>query len=377
MVTVYQSTLNLVSPGAVSAGLKDGEKLSLRDLLYCVMVSSANDAAAVIAAHIGGNQAAFVEKMNRKAQELGCTASNFTNAHGLNDPNQYSTARDLALITEAALENETFVEMFCAKSYIVPATNKSPERKLRTTNYMISDDYIQGELDQRVTGGKPAAATNVDRSMICTAEVGAKRYLCVVMNVKGQVSQDGLSVIRFGIFQEMKTLLNFGFQNMQVVQLVDDGQTMYQYPVSGGDNDVFLRPSRDISVVLPQEYDPDLLRYEHILDAGVLSGPITNGQHMGSLQIRYGNILLGNCDLLSMNPVKPEGEGIRPADRIDVVEETKDSGYNRWLILGALVAGAVAVVVFVIWLIIRLVRTADIRRMQRKRARKRQRSKKS
>ncbi len=377
MVTVYRSTLDTVAIGAVSAGLKAGEQLSLRDLLYCVMVSSANDAAAVIAAHIGGNQASFVELMNQKATELGCTASHFTNAHGLNDPEQYSTARDLAIITEAALQNSVFSEMFSAVSYIVPATNLSSERKLNTTNYMMSDAYIQTELDSRVTGGKPAAATTTDRSMICTAEVGSRRYLCVVMNAKGEVSQDGLSVVRFGIFQEMKALLNFGFQSMQVVQLTDDTEAMYQYPVSGGSNNVILRPSRDVSVVLPQEYDPQLLRFEHNLDAGALAAPIAAGQKLGVLQVSYGDIVLMRCDLLAMNSVSADGTDIVPGQRYEVVEQDEKDGLDRYVILLGLAVGAGVLLVLLVVLIVRWVRTADIRRMHQKRARKRKRGKRS
>ena len=83
VVTVRRSTLDSVSPGAVSAGLKAGEEISLRDLLYCIMVSSANDACAVVAEHIAGSQQAFVEKMNARAATLGCANTHFTNVHGL------------------------------------------------------------------------------------------------------------------------------------------------------------------------------------------------------------------------------------------------------------------------------------------------------
>ena len=83
MVTVYRSTLDTIAWGAVSAGLKAGEVVPMMDLLKCVMVASANDAAAVMAAHVSGNQKTFVERMNQKAAELGCTDSNFTNVHGL------------------------------------------------------------------------------------------------------------------------------------------------------------------------------------------------------------------------------------------------------------------------------------------------------
>lgn len=377
VVTVYRATLDTVAIGAVSANLKSGEQLTLRDLLYCVMVSSANDAAAVIAYHIGGSQADFVQIMNEKAKELGCTASHFANPHGLNHPEQYSTARDLAIITEAALRNPVFSEMFSVTEYTVPATNLSAERHLYTTNYMMSNHYVGTELDSRVTGGKPAAATTKDRSMICTAEVGTKRYLCVVMNVKGEVSEDGLSVIKFGIFQEVKTLLNYAFQTMQVAQLVDDAQAMYQYSVTGGANDVVLRPAKDISIVLPMNYDPQLLRYDPVIEKANLVAPITRGQKLGTLQIRYGDMFLGSCDLLAMFDVSQDGTDIVPADRMEVVhtqEKSMMEKYITWILL------AVALVLtgfLVISLLVRMIRNRDIRRMQRIRARNRKRGKRT
>lgn len=375
VVIVRRNTLDTVAIGAVSANLKANEQITLRDLIYCVMVSSANDAAAVIAAHIGGNQAGFVEKLNQKAQELGCQDSYFANAHGLNHPDQYSTARDLAIITEAALKNELFAQMFSTITYTVPATNLSAERKLTTTNHMMNEAYLYSEYDSRVTGGKPAAATTTDRSMICIAESGNKRYLCVVMNVKGEVSADGLSVVRYGIFQETKALLNFGFQKMQVVQLVDDSQVLYQYAVDGGRNDVLLRSAADISSVLPMQYDPQLLRYSHAMDDGALKAPVTRGQKLGTLQIYYGDLLIGSCGLLAINDVLPHGEGIQSADRLDVQKQDTDGGLDPYFVLALLAGGAVLVIAGVIWIIVRLVRTADIRRMQRKRARNRKRSK--
>ena len=137
-VKVTKRAINSVAPGSVSAGLVSGEELTLEQLLYCLMVASANDAAAVIAEHIGGNQETFVAMMNDKAKELGCTGTNFSNVHGLHDEETYTTARDVCRITDKALENEVFRAMFTAETYTVPKTNKSEARELWTTNYMMS-----------------------------------------------------------------------------------------------------------------------------------------------------------------------------------------------------------------------------------------------
>ena len=113
-IVVDEDTLSTVPYDAVSVELQPGEAISLNELLYCMMTGSANDAAAVIAEHISGTQDAFVQKMNEYAQSLGCTATQFTNVHGLHNEQQYTTVRDLARILSAAVKNEQFCAYFSA-----------------------------------------------------------------------------------------------------------------------------------------------------------------------------------------------------------------------------------------------------------------------
>ena len=371
-VKVYQTTLNTITPGSVSAGLKADEVLSLRELIYCIMVSSANDACAVVAAHLGGNQAGFVQMMNDKAAELGCTGSNFTNPHGLTDPEQYSTARDLAIITKAALENPLFTQLFALTEHTIPATNKVEERRLTTTNHMMRPQHAN--YDSRITGGKPAAATNTDRSMICTAEIGTARYLCVVIGAKGMVSENGLVILRYGIFEEVQALMNYARDGFAVRQILDDDQTMYQYPVENGQNDVFLRPSRDVSVVLPVDCDISMLTFKHTLDTVACNAPIAQGQKLGSLSICYGEIVMGSCELLAATSVELAGSTITQAERLDGQDAGTNAKWKKWLANGLLILLVTAVLASTAYLAVRLVRNAKIRKQQRRRARERKRS---
>ena len=112
--------------------LEPGEILTLKDLLYALMLPSANDAASVIAKHYGGSLENFVKMMNQKAKELGAYNTNFTNPHGLHDTNHYSTAADLALITKYAMENDTF------KLYQQPQSMKYRQQIKR-----MSQDVLQ------------------------------------------------------------------------------------------------------------------------------------------------------------------------------------------------------------------------------------------
>jgi D-alanyl-D-alanine carboxypeptidase (penicillin-binding protein 5/6) len=372
MVKVYQTTLNTVAIGSVSAGLKAEEEISLGDLLQCIMVASANDACAVVAAHIGGSQAGFVEMMNAKATALGCTGSNFTNPHGLADPAQYSTARDLAIITKAALENPLFCQMFAALEYTVPATNRAEARKLTTTNHMMRGGHAN--YDSRVTGGKPAAATTKDRSMICTAKIGDANYLCVVMNVKAEVSSNGMVILRYGIFEEMTSLLSYAQTGFEVRQILDDRQPMYQYAVENGQNDVFLRPARKVSVVLPVECDLSALSFDHTLHTAGCVAPIAAGQNMGRLTISYGNLILGSCDLLAVSGVPMTGTTITPANRLDVVEEAQTPLWKQVLLYGFVAALILLILFIAVYVLVRALRNGKIRAHLRRRARNRKRS---
>lgn len=359
--------------GSVSVNLKKGEQIKMKDLLYCIMVASGNDAAYVVAEHIAGSQSEFVKLMNIKALELGCTDSEFANAHGLSGTGQYATARDLARITEAALEDPLFTEMFCAEEYTVPATNKSEERHLLTTNYMMSTLYTGKYYDVRVTGGKTAAASLTDRSLICTAEVGTSRYLCVLMSAEAVVSADGFVVQHYGSFEETKAVLDYGFRNFAVRQIVDNSQAVGQYAVPGGANDVVVHPSKDLYTVLPIGVTSEDLQWRSVVDADSLQSPISAEQALGTLEVSFQNIILGTCDLCAMHGVAVEGSVIQNATHL-VKPEPERFDYKGLLIKIGIVLAVILVLVGLILILIRLVNSARIRQQHRRRKRNRRRS---
>ena len=134
MVTVSQNILSLPEDGSM-IGLVPGEQLRMEDLLKATMVASGNDGALVIAEHIAGSQEAFAQLMNEKAQELGVVNSHFANPHGYHDDNHYSTARDIALITRAALQTEGFREIFALYTFTIPAADNGSRERKRLSSY--------------------------------------------------------------------------------------------------------------------------------------------------------------------------------------------------------------------------------------------------
>lgn len=360
VVTVSKSALASVAVGSVSAGLKAGEEITLRDLLYCMMVGSANDAAAVIAEHIGTSQGAFVGLMNQRAKELGCENTQFMNANGLSHEEQYTTARDLAKITEAALHNEIFVELFSTIKYTVPATNKSEARELVTTNHLMSTETVRNQFDERVTGGKTGALSTTDRSLICTAESDGKRYLAVVMSAQGTVTANGLSVKTFGSLEETRELLDHGFGHYSVRQVLQKEQVMEQFRVTGGENDVIGGPAEDIVVSLPTDAVAEDVTYQCVSADSALTAPIERGQKIGTIEVWFRGICVGQCDMIAMYGV--DQPGVNNISLTPGAEEKASSALHNWMFTGGVVLLGVIAVMGIGVIVLRLVRQSQRKR---------------
>lgn len=135
-VTFTQTGLERIYEGT-NINMQVGEVLTMEQCLYAVMIKSANEVAAQVAEHVGGTQEKFVEMMNERAQELGCTNTNFANPSGLPDENHWTTANDMALIFREALKNEEFVKIIGTLSYTIEPTNMNPEPRTLTSHHAL------------------------------------------------------------------------------------------------------------------------------------------------------------------------------------------------------------------------------------------------
>ncbi|MDO4272828.1 MAG: D-alanyl-D-alanine carboxypeptidase family protein [Eubacteriales bacterium] len=219
-----------VTDGGANISAQLDETFSVEQCLYAIMLQSANDIALQVAEHIGGSVEAFVEKMNSRAQELGCTNTVFTNPTGLPDENQHITAHDMALIMKAAMSNETFRKIAATTSYTIPATNVSGGERVLTNNFTMinnaSDAYYQGCL-----GGKEGYTEASGSTLVCAAERNGVTLISVVLQgASGQTDDEAI------------TTLDYGFNNFQKLTLGDDdfsllsGGTVMVPAGSGGDS---------------------------------------------------------------------------------------------------------------------------------------------
>ncbi len=217
-VTMTQTGVSGVTDGGANISAQLDEVFTMEQCLYAIMVASANDIALQVAEHIGGSVDAFVEKMNSRAKELGCTNTVFTNPTGLPDENQHITAHDMALIMKAAISNESFRLIASAPSYTIPATNVSGGERALTSNFsMIAPGnaaYYQGCI-----GGKEGFTDASGSTIVSAAQRNDMTLIAIVLQgAQGQTAAEAVS------------LLDYGFQNFQMLNLGDNDFNV----VSGG-----------------------------------------------------------------------------------------------------------------------------------------------
>ena len=370
-VTVSTASHSTLPAGARNSKLKNGEILTMEDLLYCLIVDMSNDAALAIAEHISGSESEFVKLMNEKAAELGCVNTVFTNCHGIDTAGQFSTARDLARIVQYAVRNAKFAEIFGTTDYTVPATNKTEnERSLTTLNYLLQQLNVTKYIDDRVTGGVATYTTSSGASLACTAENDAGLSLIiVVLGCERVFNTTRGTVESYGNFEEVWDLLAFGFENYKVCRLFHNGQSMSQFSVANGENQVVGQTTTDMDAVLPIKAKLDTLNLRYSVVGGGLKAPIAEGQKISTLQIWYRTSCIAEAEIFAMSPVQSVDDS-----RLEVQSATRDDS-NLKGILGFL--GIVLLIVFVplfIYVAVNRIRYAIARNRRRRRRRSRRRS---
>lgn len=213
-VTFSNAAVNTLEPNSSILGARAGDTLSVRDCLYALLLQSANEVANALAEHCAGSMDAFAEKMNEKAAELGCTDSHFANPSGLNDPNHYVSAYDMALIAKAAFNNPTFVEVDSTTYYDVPAgkLKQYPDgwryyahhRMLRRNDSLYYDGVI---------GGKTGYTSLAGNTLVTCAERDGMKLVAVVLN--GHQTH----------YSDTKALFDYGFKNFKSVPVADQDST--------------------------------------------------------------------------------------------------------------------------------------------------------
>ena len=172
IVTYSYYATHSIEAGSSTIGTTEGEELTVEESLYALLLESANECGNGLAEHVAGSIDAFVEMMNAKAVELGCANTHFVNPHGLHNPEHYTTAHDMALIMQAALQNEDFVRISGTAKYQMRATNKDDEITYMTNHHCMIAPYrgSSAYLDDTVIAGKTGGTTEAKNTLVTAAE---------------------------------------------------------------------------------------------------------------------------------------------------------------------------------------------------------------
>ena len=291
--------------GYVVSNLKLGEQLSVEELLYCLLLPSAADAANVLAVAVDGSIEAFVDHMNRKAGELGCQGTHFTNPSGVHNEEHYSTAYDLSLIMTAAPEYDLFRTIIGTAVHTVPATNLSEERLFYNSNGLISNWTYSGYTYDKCIGGKTGNTDEAGRCLVAAAEDGDTLLVSVILG-SGPVEVPGEADLKQGQLLGSRNLLEWGFDSFERVTLTQEDTPVAQVSVtmSRQADSVMVKPQGSITLTLPKDLDLEQIETEVTLHAKEVEAPVEAGEVLGTMTLTYEDELLGTLDLVAVTSVE-------------------------------------------------------------------------
>ncbi|HEY8551998.1 MAG TPA: D-alanyl-D-alanine carboxypeptidase family protein [Thermaerobacter sp.] len=262
--------------------LEPGQRYTLRELLWGLMLESGNDAAVAIAEHISGSEAAFARLMNETALRLGLRDTHFTNPHGLHDPGHYTTAYDLAVMTRYALANEYFARLVCQPEKVLCRGDGDWVRVLGSTNRLLwYHEWIRG-VKTGTTG--PAGPC-----LVSSGERDGRRLIVVVL-----ASGD-----RWG---DSQRLLEWGFRAFRPVTGGHRGEVLGRVPVRDGRRSaVEAQLEEDLGVLVPPAVAPRVRRVVEL--ARAVAAPVVAGQRVGTARLELDGVTLAAQPLVAATAV--------------------------------------------------------------------------
>lgn len=299
MVTISENAVNDVPSGYVTCNIQPGEEISVNDLLYALMVPSANDAAFALAEHVAGSVDAFADMMNIKAREIGCTNTHFVNPNGIHNDRHYSTAYDLYLIAKYCMQNETFRNLVATKEYILPATNKHEEadRVLYTTNDLINPN--KSTYYKNAIGLKTGHTSMAGYCLISESYRDGLDFISVVLNSETDTKR----------FQDSVKLFDYGYDNYTLTKVKEKDTVIETIEVENATKetmhlDVLIDES--ITVINNKSITMDQIIPEIKLNENIIA-PISAGQVLGSIKYKVDDIEY-SANLVAKNDVleKPD-----------------------------------------------------------------------
>lgn len=307
MISVPESCIReLDNTGSSLSGLKPGEEISLYDMLCCLLVHSANDAATTLADYVAqGDRAKFIDMMNELAARLGCKDSHFVNPHGLDDEDHYVSAEDMAKFMKYALGFPAFREIIAMSSYTLPETNLQKKRIIRSTDFMLNSAY-KDYYCKYLKGGKTGSTSTAGKCFVSTASKDGYNYIAVCLNsIFADVDNDGYD--ENGAFLDTKEMYEWAFDNIKLVSISDPDMVVGEIPVkySASTDHVNLTPAEAVYSLVPVGTQAGGLLIEPIEDTvpEALKAPIKKGDVICRGRVLYAGEVIREIDLVAASDV--------------------------------------------------------------------------
>ena len=301
-LTASDSITELDADGS-SAGIKVGEVMTVEQLLYCMLVVSANEACVILAEAVSGDVDTFVDAMNAKAQALGCENTHFVNPTGLHDSQHYTSAWDLYLITQEAMKHEDFMRICDTGDITLPATNLSEARSLHSTNYLISVWRSRGYYNTDAHGVKTGSTDAAGHCLVSSASKGSLSFISVMLGCE-QLHLEG-NEIRTMSFYETNRLFDWAFNNFAYQTVLTSDEILKEVAVSLSKIDhVTVHPAEDVEVLLPKGLAAEDLERTITLKSDPVEAPISAGDVLGTVTLSYDGTDYATVDLLALNDVE-------------------------------------------------------------------------
>ncbi|MDO4516744.1 MAG: serine hydrolase [Bacillota bacterium] len=303
MVTVPAEALKDITDDSSTANIVAGEQISVHDLLYCLLVVSANEAANILAITVSGDIPTFVDLMNQRAQELGMENTHFVNPHGLHHADHYTTARDIYTMAKEAMTHAPFREIVSTGQYTTAATNKSEPRTLYNTNGLLARFKYAGYVYSGTIGIKTGSTPEAGYCLVAAAKKKGVTLISVVLGCEN--IELGNNKVERKQFSESSRLLDWGFTNFSSATLLNAETYLEEVPVRNSFQSahVVIQPEETVKSLIPGQYDPEKLDLRLTLNSDTAYAPISKGDALGKVAVIYDGEQYAEVDMVAVSDV--------------------------------------------------------------------------
>jgi len=363
MVTAGQDCLTGLAEDSITAGIVPGETMSFKDLFYCAMLHSANEACNVIGTYLCGSISAFVDKMNERAADLGCENTHFLDTNGLSNEGHYTTAYDLYLITREAIKHPDFMTACNTIYYDTEATNVSEPRHMYNSNALLTTGGYYG--DKYLYDGAAGVKTGYTRAagycLVSTAQRNNINAIAIVMGCAGQLNSGADWDGHYNNFVATIRLYDWLFDNFSYRTILDSatfGEKVH-VDLAEGDGTFTIRPEGDVTVLLPNDVSDDAIETSVTVFKDKLVAPIPANTVLGEVKVSADGREYGTIKLVNRNDIE--------MSRSEYLKmRVRNFFAQKWVIAVIIIIIALAVVYFIL--------VARYRRLRRRHLRERRRT---